>query len=80
MAHAFGNTGIVERTKVSVVTGIVDVFTSDVDSVNGIVLVDTNVVVEVRVSGKVDLVDPTEITVEVTGVEVNVIVMSDCQA
>ena len=76
----FGNTGTVESTKVSVVNGIVDVFTSDIDSVKGTVLVDIKVVTEVRVSGKVDLVEPIEIIVDVTGVEVNVIVMSDYQA
>ena len=68
--------GVVERVNVFVVNGEVLVFTSEVVTVNGIVLVETSVVVEVRVIGIVDLVEPIDITEDVTGQVVVVMVIT----
>jgi len=75
-----GNIGVVENTIVSVVNGDVVVLTSEIVSVNGMVLVEMNVVVEVRVIGIVDLVEPIDTMVEVTGQVVVVIVIISCQS
>jgi len=75
-----GNIGVVENTMVSVVNGDVVVLTSEIVSVNGMVLVEMNVVVEVRVIGIVDLVEPIDTMVEVTGQVVVVIVIISCQS
>ena len=52
---------------VSVVSGVVVVLTSEVVSVNGIVETEVRVMVFVRVIGIVLVLDPVEITVELTG-------------
>ena len=75
-----GNIGVVENTIVSVVNGDMVVLTSEIVSVNGMVLVEMNVVVEVRVIGIVDLVEPIDTMVEVTGQVVVVIVIISCQS
>ncbi len=75
-----GNIGVVENTIVSVVNGDVVVLTSEIVSVNGMVLVEMNVVVKVRVIGIVDLVERIDTMVEVTGQVVVVIVIISCKS
>ena len=67
MKRTLGKIGVVESTIVSVVSGVVVVFTFEVVSVNGIVETEVRVIVFVRVIGIVLVLEPVEITVELTG-------------